>query len=590
MKARPGIALLSGVLLLAPAVGHATWSLDPVTVHATTDNCPLVAAASDAQDGAIVVWQQDDAATPGVYRLLARRLLANGDVDAAWPAAGATVSSATVNRVALGALGDGGGGAYVWWMEQTSLYLTRMLSDGTIAPDWPARGKSLGTLFTSAFRPLVFADGQGGIWLGWLMGDPVLSLGRIVHLGPDGLGAGGWPNSGRGYGPSPPSEIGEMKMLAFTFAPATGGGAWVAWGDVPFDVEGQQFHAGSWRLKRVTSTGLVAPGGPDGDPPVGVFRGDLLGDWPAGPTLPYFAASPVAVAPDGADGAYVLFMDVDSVQVGYATPRLFHLDAAGLPVSSWPAAGVVPFATGAPDAVDNGALCSLRLFPEAGGGVFALRPSYYSEGFIDVTLDRVTPAGTQTMWSRVAPRGFECIVPLSGDTYLASYYPNAPYSPFEPNAYLQLEQVYGSGADGPGFYEQHDGPPYQWYGDIGLAPTSDAGAIFAWSQVRELQGVFARRFTQTGQVTGVEPVVTPSRALRLRFAPGRGVVATLGAVGAGRIRLLDVAGRVCAGTEVPAGAREVAIEGTATLAPGLYFARHLGADGAVETGRVVIVR
>jgi hypothetical protein len=34
--------------LLAPAVAHAAWSVDLVTVHATTDECPLVAAASDA--------------------------------------------------------------------------------------------------------------------------------------------------------------------------------------------------------------------------------------------------------------------------------------------------------------------------------------------------------------------------------------------------------------------------------------------------------------------------------------------------------------------------------------------------------------
>jgi hypothetical protein len=205
-------------------------------------------------------------------------------------------------------------------------------------------------------------------------------------------------------------------------------------------------------------------------------------------------------------------------------------------------------------------------------------------------LSRITPAGTRTMWSRVTPDGFECIVPPSGDTYLASYWPNGPYGPYQPYASLQLEQTYASGAEGPGFLEWHDQPVIHWYGDIGLAPTSGAGAILTWSQAYQRQGVFARRFSQAGQVTGVEPGGATARALRLRFAPGRGVIAALGSVAEGRIQLLDVAGRVCGGADVPAGAREVALEGTASLAPGLYFARHRGADGAIETGRVVVVR
>jgi hypothetical protein len=88
----------------------------------------------------------------------------------------------------------------------------------------------------------------------------------------------------------------------------------------------------------------------------------------------------------------------------------------------------------------------------------------------------------------------------------------------------------------------------------------------------------------------VEPTPESPRVFRLRFAPGHGVVAIVGGVEAGRIWLYDVTGRVCAGVEVPAGALEVTIEGTATIAPGLYFAQHRGADGSVETGRVVIVR
>jgi hypothetical protein len=599
MKARLGIALVLSAALFVPAVGHAGWSADPVTVHATTDACPLVAAASDAQDGAIVVWQQNDAANPGVYRLLAQRVLASGDVDASWPVDGALVSSATSNRVALGALGDGSGGAYVWWMQSTALYLTRILPDGTIAPGWPANGKTVGFLPTSAFRPLVFADGQGGIWLGWLAGALASRLGHVKHLGPDGLGAGGWPTNGRGYAVSS-SDEGERRTLAFTYAPAADGGAWIAWGDALNDSVG--LLAGSWRLKRVTSTGLTAPGWDAAGLPVRDFQGELLVDQPYFGDFGDFAAALVAVAPDGADGAYLLLSDVFG-EVGLGAefqPKLFHFDAAGLPDPSWPAAGICPHpGLAAFDLSATHADYSLRLFPEAAGGVFALCPHAYGSWptFGDVTLHRVTAAGTPADWPTAwsgrnmhLPFGLEAIVPPSGDTYIASYFPDGPHGRYDPYAFLALDQTYASGAEGAGFGEGQAQHVTDCYGDIGLAPTSNAGAIFAWSQVYERHGVFARRFTGAGQVTAVEPGAVVAQALRLRFAPGRGVVATLGSVAEGRIRLLDVAGRVCAGAEVPAGAHEVTLEGTAMLAPGLYFARHRGADGAIETGRVVIVR
>ena len=589
MKALTGIALVLGASLLAPAVGRATWSADPVTVHATTDACPLVAAASDAQDGAIVVWQQDDAANPGVFRLLAKRVLANGDLDASWPAAGAPVSSATVDRSALGALG-GGGGAYVWWMEGASLYLTRLLSDGTVATGWPARGKALGTLFAPAFRPLVFDDGQGGIWLGWLAPGAEMPSGRVTHLGPGGLGARGWPNGGRSYAVSTQTDEAALLTVAVTFAPAADGGAWVAWGDVVVDSSGA-VEAGSWRLLRTTPTGLVASGWDPAGLPVRAFHSELLLN--GGPTTwPPFAAAPVAVAPDGASGSYLLLSELTDAGGWLAsTVLLFRLDASGSPEPSWPAAGVEPGWSGSAEVVDHGANCSLRLFPEAAGGVFAMRPFFYAEGIFSVGLLRFTAAGTQTWWAGVEhPAGLEWIVPPSGEAYLASCWPTGPYQRYDPLAFIRLDRTSASGVGGTAFSESHDDILLTWYGDVGLAPASGAGAIFAWSQVHERQGVFARRFTQMGQVTGVPPGEPAKGPLRLRFAPGRGVIATLGSVAAGRIQLLDVTGRVCGGADVPAGAREVTLEGPAPLAPGLYFARHRGSGGAVETGRVVVVR
>jgi hypothetical protein len=426
MKARLEIALVLSAALLAPAVGHARWSTDPVAVHATTDECPLVAAAPDAQDGAIVVWQQDGAAGS---RLFAKHLLANGDVDAAWPAAGASVCSVAATRDALGAIGDGSGGAYVWWMEDVALYLTRVLPDGTVAAGWPARGKSLGWLLAPAFRPLVFADGQGGIWLGWLTGAPLYAAGCIAHLGPDGLGAGGWPDGVCQYAISDQGN-GGLQTLAFSFAPAPDGGAWAAWGDAMHDANG--YHAGSWRLVRLVSEGYEAPGWELGSVPVRDFHGELLVNAGAGysPSYPpYFATSLVAVASDGAEGAYLFLSDVTE---GGATltPRLFHRDSIGAADPSWPTAGVVPNAGNVRRfAVDYGGDHSLRLFPEAAGGVFA---------FDDPTLTRFTPAATQTEWSASIGGGLEFIVPPTGDTYVASYCSNTPFQQQYPFSAIAL--------------------------------------------------------------------------------------------------------------------------------------------------------
>ena len=80
----------------------------------------------------------------------------------------------------------------------------------------------------------------------------------------------------------------------------------------------------------------------------------------------------------------------------------------------------------------------------------------------------------------------------------------------------------------------------------------------------------------------------PSRedATRLyRYRDGRIVVSNYGA------RSLSIVDQQTLAelAHVPTGAREVMLEGTAPLASGLYFALHRGSNGAVETGRVVIV-
>src|SRR5262249_1207251 len=138
---RSGSACIASLGLVALVrMAHAAWGVDPVEVHATTALCPAVTAVGDGHYGAIVAWQENTA-SGGLLK--AQHLLASGDVDPAWVAP-AALSDRDATRGALGAVSDGAGGAYVWWMENTALYVTHVTGSGTVATGWPASGRSLG--------------------------------------------------------------------------------------------------------------------------------------------------------------------------------------------------------------------------------------------------------------------------------------------------------------------------------------------------------------------------------------------------------------------------------------------------------------
>ena len=181
------------VLLTRPA--HGAWSADPVQVHATTALCPAVSAIDDGHFGAIIIWQENTA-TGGLLK--AQHLLASGDLDPAWSGP-ALVSDKDVARTETGAASDGAGGAYVWWMEGAQLYLSRLAAQGAVAGGWPAGGRAMGALVDADSRPIVRADGSGGVYVAWLTTSGILPAWIVVrayHLGPANTPMGGWPGGG----------------------------------------------------------------------------------------------------------------------------------------------------------------------------------------------------------------------------------------------------------------------------------------------------------------------------------------------------------------------------------------------------------
>jgi len=572
------------VLLTRPA--HGAWSADPVEVHATSALCPAVGAIEDGHYGAIIVWQENTA-TGGMLK--AHHLLASGDLDPAWGAP-AAVCSRDAARIAIGAVSDGAGGAYIWWMESNLLWLNHLSADGTIAAGWVAGGRHVGYLPSEKFRPTAIADGGGGVYLGWLTQqsifdptpNPTLNI-RVMRLGPSGTGTGGWPNGGRAFGSS---DV-DVTVYSFGMDLATPDGLWLGWQTVTKGIQGMLLP-GDLRVERLAASGLPASGWTtDGVvlAPYDAFMNNMALGWYGPP-----GASQTAVAHDADGGAFI----VASQGVTDGTDLVFHnalrhVDGLGAPAGGWGADGVNLGDVYPIGVADPGANGSLRAFADQHGGVFSGLPFFASEGTAEMTFSRRSAAGdplpggigTDQRGIEYAPRG-------DGGMFVASFKPSGANGPFEADAYISV----GQSSPGVGFYESKTSYSATRYGDIGLTATGDGGAIFAWSQLIDRQGVYAIRLGQAGVVTGVPPtpVIGPP-SLRARFVRGSGVHAVASFSGSPRLSLSlhDLAGRRVASftSDATLGA-DIVFPGTRDLPGGVYFVRASDGPRVLNT-RVIVL-
>jgi len=582
---------LLGISVLSPAA-FAGWSVDPTQVHATTNDCPQVAAANDGAYGAIVLWQETTADPNGP--LYARHVLPDGTLDSAWPSP-ATVCATLAARSALGAVADGLGGAYVWWMSGTNVFLSRVAPNGSIAAGWPAGGRMLGSVVRAEIRPDAFSDGAHGVYIEWLQPDLFSGSGmmlptiRAAHLGPANTAAGGWPAGGLRTLGTTLDAYEWVNSAAIGLSPD--GGLWLAWATTIVDAEAQSFLPGDVRLTRLTAAGVASPGWDGHGVSIAPFNGPLLYDsawWGLSPKM-----SLVGVAADGGDGAYV--MRGEPTEDGFygiiVDPRLSHLLAGGVADPVWPAGGIQVSPGALPISADVGAGGSYRAAPDGSGGVFASRPWEAADSPGGIDFRRYSAAAVALAGGAGGGfEGFEFTLDGAGGMYAASYHSTGPYSAWDQLAYIHVDQA----PSGAGYAEYHDTPVTYWYGDIALAPSGDGGAFFFWSQHRDRFGVYGVRLNGAGQVTAVTPAPAAApRGLALRFARGAGVQAraSFAAAGPARWQLLDVAGRVLAESDVAvvAGENSWTMSGTAALPSGLYFGRVVrGAE--VSRAKVAIVR
>jgi hypothetical protein len=587
--ARPALIAIFAITILTPAAWSG-WSADPVQVHPTTNSCPQVAAAGDGAYGAIVIWQETTTGSTGP--LYARHVLPDGSIDPAW-ASPAVVCATLLDRSGLGAVSDGLGGAYVWWTSGSSVILSRITSDGSIASGWPAAGRSLGAMVRPQMRPLVISDGAHGVYVQWLQsalssdGTAMLPQIRAAHLGPSNTAAGGWVGGGiRALGTT--DEQYEWVNSA-AIGLAQDGGLWLGWATTIIDASlGAQ--PGDVRLTRYTSAGIPSPGYDGHGVSIAPFNGPLLDSstyWSMSPAM-----SLVGVAADGADGAFVIRGDpVDDGGYVHALGYLGHFQAGGVADPAWPAGGLYVNGAGIDVSTDYGAGASFRALPDGSGGVLAGKPWEASESGLGVDFRRYSVAAASLPGGAGAgAEGLEFVSNGTGGMFAASYHASGPTSFWSPNAFVSVNQA----PSGDGYFEYHDTPVVTWYGDIALAASGDGGAFFFWSQSRERFGIYAIRLNGAGQVTAVTPVAEPvSRRLSLRFARGSGIEAhaSFASAGPARWQLLDVAGRVLAQSDfaASAGANAWTMSGTASLPSGLYFGR-VTRGAEASTAKVAITR
>src|SRR5215813_4447023 len=119
MTARSAVVLASGLLaaLFVAQPALADWPALGRQLTAAVGNQDLPQVATDGASGAIVVWQDDRGPLSSVF---ARRVLASGELDAAWPVDGLAVLNDPLALVAEFAgpqlpviVSDGGSGAIV---------------------------------------------------------------------------------------------------------------------------------------------------------------------------------------------------------------------------------------------------------------------------------------------------------------------------------------------------------------------------------------------------------------------------------------------------------------------------------------------
>lgn len=607
--ARPGSAGSDIYLQRLGADGQpaAGWPADGIPVCTANGEQLLMDMAADGAGNVYLVWE--DYRSGALSDVYGQRVLADGTLPAGWPADGLGVSVFLEEQRDPRLEPDGTGGAFVVWADartysfsQRDVYAQHLLANGVPAPGWAANGMRVTNASTYDYQPRAAADSDGGLYVTWTRGLAGQDVGA-QHLGPDGLPAATWPDTGVVLCGAPLDQAGPVVVSV------PGGEALAVWKDQRnYSAQNTETgfyalrfgpdtsRAGGWPheglLLHSSTNNISAPFGvPDGaggmlfgwgelvtgsDEDLFVMHADAAGfiwvsiPFPDGivPVCPDPSYQhPVAFVPDGAGGVYVGFDDYRDAGPSFTNPDPYvqHVTGAMTIATGWPATGVALTKETTPET-------STRPVAVAGGVVAAYVRGSGTASDVFASLvgpDGVVPALVSLVSSEASPGRVRLTWQVAGAA-------NAEWRIERRDEASPWSEIARALPDGEGRVSATDeavaaGARYGYR----LAPEAGGAALGeTWIDVPRASAAFALR--------GVAPNPASGEA-RVRFAlpdPGEAVL-TLNDLQGRRLRAWNVGG-------VP-GENELALNGLGSLPPGLYWLRLR--QGASEARvRIALVR
>lgn len=232
---------------------------------------------------------------------------------ASWLPNGTPVCNVAAYDLLGGAIVDGGQVAFVWSsfrgdLSQGEIRVRRMNLDGTSVPGWPSYGLSMAD--RRSFEPTyVCTDGDGGVIAVWAEeAAPAFTL-WAQRMDRSGTIPAGWPSTG---------ILVSTTMLEpiASIAPDGVGGVFIAWEDRRQGSQNSDVY-----IQRISSTGSISPGWPDGGLPVCIADG---------------TQGRVQVSLDDQGGAFVAWSDR---RLGSARVYASRITGSGSLAAGWVADG-----------------------------------------------------------------------------------------------------------------------------------------------------------------------------------------------------------------------------------------------------------
>jgi hypothetical protein len=447
------------------------------------------ALVADGAGGAYATWLDFRVGLPyGYPDIYANRLDPNGDFPSGWNTLGLQVVLRDSIPINPQIDTDGAGGAFVALSEYfqgmtayQDVYLQRLLPGGTIGVGWPAAGKKFN--LGGNYGHVIKADGQGGLFVGWIL--PSLDP-RILRVNSNGDPATGWSATGMDL-PSSSSSI--LSDLA---ADGTGG-FYYAWASLDTVL-----------CSRYAADGTLAPG------------------WAAGGKV-------LAVGVIGVDDLSIARLTSGDAMVFWSDYRTFDLDLYAVRVGaggSFPAPWAV---NGVPVCTEIGSLSDPFAVPDLSGGAIAAWSDDRDPSNRAIYAQRITSGGGLAAgWALdgmqlCAPRPSKIPGAVVGDgaNGILAAWSDDPSGNFD----VYAQRLVADGTRAPGFPVGGalvcNAPDDQ---SSGLVMTTDnaSGAILAWEDLRNsgITQVYAARVLANGTVAAqaslAEATASPD-AIRLHW-------------------------------------------------------------------------